>query len=572
MTGVERCFQYCDWVEQNPKLTNKYIKLSVKRFRDDLKRVEDPSCDFYFDEESANRFCAFAESMKMTKDDWSGKKITLAPWQCFFFCNLYGFKRKKESLNRFTTAFLFVGRKQGKSCLISTMGIWDILATDGAEVSIVANKREQSRRIFDDCVGFVQQNASLSKRLQIYQSTSKIINAKKRGVIEALSADKKNFDGKGCSVILADELGAMPDMSPIRILKSGSQGRKNPICVEITSGSQGTSNAGYTEWRRATKMLEGVTENDDAFFPMVFGVDENDDPMNDESCWIKAMPMLDITTSKDLIRNQIKEAKVSSEIKSEVMCKLFCRWERIANGWLSGKVIEQVVENPNRLDLTKPYVAVGGIDLSKRRDLTAWTIAFYQNERFYLKHRFYYLDEMRAEKTSNADPRWEDWTQKGWLTPTDGNVIDLDVVLEDIRKDCSDYNIREITIDPYGMYNSIIPSLQEEYDLIEVPQSTKHMSPRLKQFEEELHKGTIACDSPVFRWMLGNAVVTTDSNSNIKIWKDGGKDSQKNIDGLITSTMAVSRLLEMKNEGLLDFRSAEERQKDVEDFLKNLSL
>lgn len=120
MTGVERCFQYCEDVESGKIRTNKYIKLAVKRFRNDLKKAEKKNSTYYFDEAAANKFCSFCECLKMYKDKFKGKPLILEPWQCFIFCNIYGWKERATGQRRFKIAFCFVARKNGKALALDT--------------------------------------------------------------------------------------------------------------------------------------------------------------------------------------------------------------------------------------------------------------------------------------------------------------------------------------------------------------------------------------------------------------------------------------------------------------------
>ena len=571
MTGVEKCYRYCDWVEHNPSQTNKWVKLAVKRFRKDLSKVEDESYPFKFDEEKANRFCQFAECLKMSKDKWAGKCIELADWQAFIFCNIYGFVYKETGLRRFRKAFIYVGRKNGKSLMCAVPALWDLLSTNGAEVCCASNKREMSKRVWDDASNMVRQNPSLQKRLKIYESTSRIINERTRGVMEALSADKKNFDGKNPSVIIADELSAMTNMDVIKVLQSGQGSRPEPLLLEITSGSDDIYSAGKLEFDRSCKILQEVQE-DNSYFCILYCLDENDDWTKEEN-WIKANPMLGVTVNIDTMRKLCIEAKQQPALQGEFICKQCARWSTPERAWIKPETWQKIVRNSEeyKLDLSKGHYSIGAIDLSKRVDLTAFTVCTYQDGKFFMEHRFYFPLEQLRRKIHTDNELWEYWTRQNYLTATEGSVVDYTRMYQDIIDLDAKYKLQEILFDPYNAQNTLIPELENQYTLVEVNQNMKTFSPMVKSFEEEIYKQTIVDGSPILRWMMSNAEVYTDKNDNIKIVKpDANANSNKRIDGVITSIMSLARIKQLIANNEIDLRTEEEIKLERQKMLASL--
>lgn len=114
MTGVERCYQYCELIESGKILANEYIKLAVKRFRSDIEKSKKDDFPYYFNEDKANHFIKFTECLKQYKDEFKGRPLILEPWQCFIFANIYGWVYKSNNRRRFRKAFVFVARKMVK--------------------------------------------------------------------------------------------------------------------------------------------------------------------------------------------------------------------------------------------------------------------------------------------------------------------------------------------------------------------------------------------------------------------------------------------------------------------------
>lgn len=458
------------------------------------------------------------------------------------------------------------------SLMCAVPAIWDLLSTPGAEVCCAANKREQSKRVWDDAANMIRQNSSLSKRLTIKESTSHIINLKLAGKMEALSNDKRNFDGKNPSLIIADELAAMANYDIIKILQSGQGSRTEPLLLEITSGSDNLQSAGKQEFDRSCKILDDIYQ-DDSFFCILYCIEDND-KWDDEKVWCKANPMM-LTDSEvvnmDTFRKLALEAKQNPSLRQEFITKQCARWSKPLKSWIQPEVWRKCEANPATFDESQPYCAIGAVDLSKISDLTAFSICIYQNGNFFLKHRFYFPIEQLQKKIHEDNELWDYWREHNYVTATEGSVINYDQMYQDIREARDKYKLREVLYDPYNAQNTLIANLDQEMTLVEVPQNIKNLSPYIKSMEEEIYKGTIKDPNPVMKWMMSNAEVLRDPNDNIKIVKpDCNAGSPKRIDGVITSAMSLGRMKQLIAAGEIDLRSNEERMQSMKSMLSKL--
>jgi len=566
MTGTERCYRYCENVEKGKILVNRFIKQAVQRFRNDLRKSRKKDYPYVFDEDKANHFIRFAECLKLYKDEWAGHPLKLEDWQCFIFCNLYGWVEKDTGFRRFRKAFVFVARKNGKSTIMSTSALYDLLTTNGAEVICCATKREQSKIVYDVCRNMVRQNDALGKRLRVYTSTYRIVNPQKSGFISAISSLEDKADGLNPSIIIADEVAAMKDYGIIKTLMSGTGSRPESLCLEITSGSDNMESPGRTEYERSRDILSGAIE-DDSFFCVLYCLDEEDDWTNPKN-YMKANPNLDVSISKEWLEKQLLEALQNPKLESEFRTKNLGQWLNRQTAWVRPQVWEKVMKSKEKFDPKKPYYAVGAIDLSKRRDLSAFTVCMYQEGHFFMKHHFFFPKEAMAEKLQKSNEMWMKWSEKGLLTPTPGDSINYEFIYKAMRDEMAEYNISEILYDPYNAA-SLLNEFDGECELVEVNQSIKRLSPYAKAYEEAIYSRTLVDSNPIIQWMMLNAEVYVDPNDNIKVCKPK-KDSDKKVDGIITSLMCVGYIQSLKDtdELVMTNTSTEE----LHDFLKDLKL
>lgn len=560
-------YQYCEDVESGKILTNVYIKQAVKRFRDDFKKAESDDWPYTFDEDKAARFLTFCGILKLYKDEWRGKPMELMPWQKFIFANIYGWvKKDNHEVRRFQKAFCFVGRKAGKTHLMAATLLWDILSTPGGEAYCVATKRAQAALLLEVCIQMIKQNETLSSRLKIYPSTSRIINVNSASKIEALSADYNRFDGLNPSVVVADELSAMKSYDMIKVLQSGQGSRPSPLFFEITSGSDDIYSVGALEFERATKILEGSME-DDTFFAVLYCLDNGDD-WKESNNYIKANPGLGITVKEDWLLKQRTEAIQQPSLEGEFRTKNLGQWVSPLTSWIPFKTWQSAVENAKQYSFPtdmKNCTAIGAIDLSERYDLTAYTLYFYSPEtkKFYAKHKIYFPDEQIDNKMKHDSPMIRKWVEQGYMTATPGAIINYGVMFEDLKKDLEKYPIHEILFDPYNA-STLINEIGPLVDLVEINQNMKNISPMAKDWEAAIINGDIVDDNPVMKWMVSNASIYKDANGNIKPVKNAANaSSTKRIDCVITSLMCYGRLKQLLDDGEIDFRTPEEIMSDM---------
>lgn len=569
MTGEERMWAYVKDVESGKIVANVHIKQAIKRFRNDLKRQGTEEFPYVFKPELGERFIQFAEMLKLTNDKWAGAPLKLMGWQCLLFMNVYSFVHKDTGFRRFRKAVTIVSRKCGKSSCVATTALWDLLSTPGSQVCLAATTRAQAKLVFDVIRAMVEQNEILSKRLKVYQSTSTIINAANYGKIEVLSSEsKKTGDGKNCSLGIFDEC-AVSDWGIYKIIESGQGSRPEPLNFMISSCSSELDSMGHDEWVRCSKILEGILQ-DDSTFALLYGLDEKDSFKN-EKVWLKAIPSLGQTVNVDFIRKLKLQAEQQTALLYEFLNKIMCVWTNNEHAWISDSKWVKCMRQ-DKPDLTKPYYANLGLDLSKANDLTSLTMCLYQEGKYYMRHWLFFPKDSLPDRIKTETEQWQYWFDTDVVTATPGYTIDYDWLLAQIQQICEEYEISEVLYDPYCA-NKIIPELENSLTLVPIPQHLKSLSPFTKTYESEVLNGNIIDPNPFMRWAMSNALVFVDPNDNIKVLKNSrmGKDVKNlHIDPVITSLMTVGRIKSLLDQGEIDLRDDEQRAADLQKLLSSM--
>ena len=570
---MQRLWTYCQWVKDNPQCVSKWVRLAVDRFEKDLDRAKNPDFPYTFNTDKAQLFIDFTEMLKQYKDVWAGKPLHLEPWQVFVFANIYGWVHKVTGMRRFRKAFVFVARKNGKSTMVSSVLLFDILLTPGSEGYCAATKKEQARIIWDSVVNMVRQHEDLKTMLKIYNSTYTIVNPSSAGKIAALSSEYSTFDGLNPSSAAIDEVAAMKTYDIIQVLQSGTASRPEPLLFEITSGSDNTNSAGAQEFERSQKILEGVY-TDETFFCILYTLDKGDQ-WTDESKWIKANPNLGVSVNLETLRALCLEAKQNPSLEAEFRIKNCGMFISPVTSWIpydKWKRCQTLGERPRLEELNlNDCVAIGAVDLSQRLDFSSFDVAVYHipSQTFYLIHHFYIPSDQIRPKCKTDSPLIYKWIEQGLITATPGEVISYSVIFDDIKVLIEKYHISEVLYDPWNA-GQLIDTVSPLVDLVEVKQSMQHISPMAKDFEAIIYEGRIVDNNPVMAWMVSNCDIYRDANGNIKPIKHGGKDSPLHIDGVVTSLMSVGRIKSLVDNGYIDLRTPEQIESETTERLAQI--
>ena len=156
----------------------------------------------------------------------------------------------------------------------------------------------------------------------------------------------------------------------------------------------------------------------------------------------------------------------------------------------------------------------------------------------YFKH--YLPEDTVYNKTGVIGHKYRDWTKKGLITVTEGNVTDLTYIQQDIENLCQDYKVAEIAYDPFGAQQISANLIDKMLPMVKMSQSIMSMSDPSKELEKLIKSGQLVHGGdPILNWMISNCIIYIDPNDNIKVKKEAHANK---IDGVIALIMALGRM------------------------------
>lgn len=567
----------------------------------DLKRK-----DLIWDLEAALHILDFFwEVLRLAGGQFEGKAFKLEPWQAFIVGSIFGWKRP-NGRRRFRTAYVETAKGSGKSPLAAGIGHY-MLTSDGEarpEIYAAATKKDQAMVLFRDAVAMYQQSPELLRRLTKsggnFKTIWQLTYMAKAGWFKPISND----DGQSgprpyCALI--DELHEHKDESTVEMLEAGFKFRASPLLFMITnSGSDLTSTCGkYHEL--AVKVCSGEVE-DDEFFAYVCGLDEGEDPFEDESCWVKANPSLGVTIQPDYLRSRINRARNLPDKRNEVLRLNFCVWTDAEAAWMTRDVWMKVQADGTEYDepgkdgapATKarrpePFTledmrgrkAWLGLDLAIRNDLNALVGLIEDGlteerpateteparpalPKFAAFAKFWLPREKLDRKEIQDGKPYRRWAEEGHLGLSEGNFVRQEFLAQALNDLAQVLDLQAVAYDEYAVKWLIIEldRLGAQLPLIEHPQGFRRgkipeankrttdgkpppaglwMPSSIGAAEELIIDGRIrVLPNPILTWNVASATFEKDAQGNRVLSK---RKATGKIDGAVGLVMAAGAAL-----------------------------
>jgi phage terminase large subunit-like protein len=497
-----------------------------------------------FSEAKAQRAVQFFESLKHTKGQFYGQPFILLDWERQIIRDVYG-TLKDDGTRQYKYVYIEIPKKNGKSEIAAGAALYQLFA-DGeknGEVYGCAADREQASLVFDVAVNMIDQVPALNKRARLNLSTHKITDRISKSVYKVMSAEAYTKHGLNLSACVFDELHAQPNRDLWDVMTFGAgDARRQPIWWIITTAGDDPDrvSVGWEQHEYAAKILAGEIV-DPTWYVVIFGYDGDD--IYNEANWAKANPSLGTTIQVESVREAAEKAKVKPAEE-----RLF-RWLRL-NQWILTKLTTwqpvSLFDTTNgdwtRADQLGKDCYLG-LDLSTTTDLSALAVIFPPQGSQYDWRVFWkaWIPEVNMlERIRKDHVPYDIWARDGWITVTQGDVVDYTKVRDDIVEIKKFHNVIELDADR-AFASMLLQELEAAgITCVDVPQTFVSLTDPLNQTEILLKgkeklvsgeapkpvSGTLLTGrmtheaNPAARWCFGNTSIATNGQGFIKYVKE----------------------------------------------------
>lgn len=526
MKGYEK---YIQDIQEGRILACKYVKQVVDRFVEFRNRD-----DMYFDEECVDTFISFVHQLKHWVGPAANKNFDLLPWQQFFFAVILGLKWKSSGLRVVREVYTQLGRKQGKSSIISALALWHMIG-DGESapfVACLASTREQARLIFEMCQNYAKSIDPKGQYLKYYRNYIKM--PANNGEVKIFSSDASKLDGLNVSLGIIDEMAVQPDNQLYSKIKTSMGFRSQPLMVLITTPQGNLTNPAYDTFKTSVEILAKV-KDDDTFWPFMYTLDpDEEDRWDNPDLWIKSNPSLGATITMDFLKSECLAAK--NDTSKQVAFKTLCAgiWCQARTVWLDQSIVASRMK-PIDIHDFEGWPCTIGMDLGSVSDFTSITAMWIKDDTYYFKS-WCFLPENTIDNHPNK-LLYERFIQEGVMIPTAGNCLDTNFVANKIYEISQVCPIDKIATDTWNARDIMITLGDMGFDVVPFSQSIGHFNSPTKSMERLIRDGQCVIDkSQCVLWQFGNVELRMDGNGNVKPDKS---NYQKKIDSTISMISAL---------------------------------
>ena len=379
--------------------------------------------------------------------------IKLELWQKALLSSIFGIV-DDTGARQFREIFLVVARKNGKTLLAAAIAAYCTFLDGeyGGRIYFAAPKLEQAALCFEAYHQMIKKEPELDRMAQKRRTDIYVEDSNTTAKPLAFSAKKS--DGLNISLGIADECASWhgdPGLKFYEVIKSSFGARRQPILLSISTA--GYENEGiYDELiKRSTRFLLGDSR-ETRLLPVLYMIDDVDkwDDINELR---KSNPNLGVSVTVDYMLEEIAIAEGSKSKKAEFITK-YCNIKQNSSlAWLSTKVVGMASGDPLNLNDFRECYAVGGIDLSQTRDLTAGVLVIEKNGELYVFAKFWLPSEKIDEATERDGVPYQLMIQRGLLEPSGDNFVDYHDCYEWFRMMIEQYHIYPLKVG-YDRYSA----------------------------------------------------------------------------------------------------------------------
>ena len=548
-TGVQRCYDYAWDVVKGNVLACKKVQKAAWRFLNDLKRQADDDYPYRFDEEKAERPITFIESfLAPTKGEW--ERMELMPWQCFALCNVFGWVRKENGLRRFREALIYVGNGNGKSTLMSGLAAY-LASKDGergAQVGLFAYTKDEARIVFDECCEQLKASPQLVRPGRFRVLRDRVCYDPTSSVIRPFASVVEGREGMNLHGAIFDEIHEFRNFRLINVVKRKMIKRRQPIFFYLTTAGyvdDGPLDQYYILFSDAMEEGKLRPEVADRLFALIYELDD-DDRVDDESCWIKANPSLGVLLDPQELHAAWETAKRIPPDRADFICKtLNLKVNADEASYVDFSVLKKNngVIQPEELEGHVGYV---GFDLSTREDFTAAAVVVPLDDgREFVMHHSWVPRKKLATYPEGAD--FMSWAMMGLLSIVDNDYIEQDRVAAWILEQAKRYDILGVGYDPANARWLVMELEGKGLPCEVVRQGPITLNDPMKDLKEMLLSGKIVSNNdPMLRWYTDNVRLSREARHTDKAnWMPTKRKRSLKIDGfmawLFAHTLAMRK-------------------------------
>lgn len=532
-------------IESGDILVGQELFMELSNLEDDLRNND----EYFYDVSDARLRMDFMQNcIRLTKSPYYGQPMVLMDWQKAFIETLYSFKlkrelvEKKKVIDRFKKALLLIARKNTKSETCSALGNAEfIVGNEGSDLVCSSNDDAQASIVYD-AINTMRQLYDPDD-LDTKRNQRFILNKGTNTKIFKLSDRTRNKEGRNIDWAILDEAHEMQTNVIAKSIEQSQSIKDNPKFIIITT--EGFTVDGYLddELKMGRSIIKGEDDSISAkrFLPWLYTQDSEQEIFQNPKSWVKSNPTLGIVKRWDYLEEQVDLAKKSKADRIFVLSKDFNQKQNSVESWLNYE--DYTYDAKFDIEDFRGSFCLGHVDLAETTDLCcAKALMMRPNDNTKYIATQYFIPQSKLDPENddhNADAKYKEWAQKGYIEVCEGNDIDLTVVADWFYKLQKNHGIKLYKCGYDQRFAKDWLSRMEEYnwskqygDVEMVLQNSLTLNNAILLVEADLKAQLINYnENPVDRWCFKNSCLKLNDLRQALVVKT---ENSKKIDGSVT--------------------------------------
>ena len=550
--------EYKERIDAGEIIAGRELRKELKNLVEDLKNDE-----YYYDRKDALLRIDFIENcIRLTKSPFYGKPMELMLWQKAFVETFYSFKMAKATrdegkvIDRFNRALLLIGRKNGKTELMSAIANSEfILGMPGADIVCSSNDDRQASIAYDaiNAMRKLYDPRDVDSKKNQRFILNKVSNTR----IWKISEKSQGKDGFNIDFAIQDEAHELKTNNIPKAIEQSQSVKDNPKFLIITT--EGFIVDGFLdeELKNARSIING--EDTDLalrrMLPWLYTQDSETEIFTNPRSWMKSNPSLTKTKKLSYLEEQVDKAKRSKADRIFVMSKDFNIKQNAAEAWLN--IEDYNYEAKYNLEDLRGSYCLGHVDLAETTDLAcAKALILMPDLKTKVIITKYFIPESKLEPDKDdhlAGAHYKEWAKDGWIDISEGNEVDLSRVAAFFYELKKSYNITLYKCGYDQRFAKTWIQAMEEYgwtvkfgELEMVLQNAETLHSATMLVESELKARHINYnENPVDRWCFANTCLQMNNRMQALCVKT---EKAKKIDGSVTLVSLFEMFRRYKND------------------------